>query len=161
VKVFKTALITGILLLMNVSLAFGGVNVNIDIRATKVANLLYTIQKDGVSCIEDGSIFYLIDANGSTVGKVESKDSSIAFENIPFGEYTLEYDGILNYKIVVDEDYLDSQHIYKIINIITEKEKSDYLNNLPITGVESKRLNIAFILIVVGITLFRKRKEVV
>lgn len=161
-KVFKTILLTGILLLMNFSLAFGEVNISVD--ESKVGNLIYRIQRDGVFCIKDGSIFYLIDTNGNTVGKVESKDSMVIFENVPFGNYTLEYNnGELKYNISLDKSYLDSQHIVKIIDIDEEKEKLDYLNNknnLPITGIESNNLNIAFILIIIGTTLFRKRKEV-
>lgn len=161
-KIFKMVLLTGILLLMNFSLAFGEVNISVD--ESKVGNLIYRIQRDGVFCIEDGSIFYLVDYNGNIVDEVKSKDSMVVFENVHFGNYTLEYNnGELKYDIVVDKSYLDSQHIVKVIDISEEKEKLDYLNNknnLPSTGIESNKLNIAFIILIIGFALFKKRKEV-
>ncbi|MDU3546446.1 MAG: LPXTG cell wall anchor domain-containing protein [Clostridium sp.] len=163
-KIFKTFILAAFLILINISLAFG--EVNISVEESKVSNLIYEIEKDGVPCIKDGSIFYLKNSEGVIIAKTKSEASIIVFENIPFGDYIIESDDKdFSYNISVNKDYLDSQHIVKIIDIGKEDKEleSNNVNNLPSTGIESNTISIAFIIIVIGIyiTLFRKRKEVV
>lgn len=161
-KLFKIVILSGFLLLTNFSLAFG--EVNISAEESIVGNLIYEIRENGEPCLEDGSLISLKNSRDIVIDEEKTVNSTIIFENVPFGNYTLDYNnGELTYDVTVDKEYLETQHIVKIINIEEEKEKLDYLNNknnLPSTGVESNRIGIAFILIIVGIALFSKRKEV-
>lgn len=163
-KILKIFILATFLILTNISLAFG--EVNISVEESKVSNLIYEIEKNGVPCIKHDTIFYLKNSEGVIIAKTKSEGSIIVFENIPFGNYIIESDDMaFSFNISVNKEYLDSQHIVKIIDIGKEDEEleSNNVNNLPSTGIESNTISIAFITIMIGIyiTLFGKRKEVI
>lgn len=88
-----------------------------------VGNLIYKVLDKNGNTFIDGTEFELLDSNFNVIGKTTSNGSIVVFANVPFGDYYLRVilpNGHFIFKVTIDKDYLDTQHIIKDVYVGSE-----------------------------------------
>ena len=114
--------------------------ISIDVKATNISNLLYKTVDENGELIEDEITFELTSLTSKETYKKKSYKSKIVFYKIPIGQYILKslddtYKGEL--KINVDEEYMETHHIYK--NLTLNEDTIDSSNITPNLNVNTTK----------------------
>lgn len=122
-KFIRNSLLVLILVLFSFK-SVSASTIDIDVKATNVANILLEIVINDKDKAEDGLKVYLYSKSGDLIDTVTSKDSKVFFENVPFGDYIVRVDEGSGYvgskSILVDKEFVENQHIPLVYNIYTE-----------------------------------------
>ena len=122
-----------LLVLLNICLCTQNIkantNLQITVHASNVANLYYQIYENN-NPVEKKLTFHLKCDTGKQY-LLESNDSILFIQNIPFGNYTLIYDDV-SFPIKINQAYLKTQHELKKIDLYNQTitpNTSDYFLN--------------------------------